>query len=92
MQYMCLIYKTEGKGPQPGTDEFAGYIQAYHEFSAHIKDKGVFCAGDALQPTVTATTVTTQNGKTETMDSRLLRRKSSLVVIILLIVMIWMRL
>jgi hypothetical protein len=78
MQYMCLIYKTEGKGPQPGTDEFAGYIQAYHEFSAHIKDKGVFCAGDALQPTVTATTVTTQNGKTETMDGPFAETKEQL--------------
>jgi hypothetical protein len=33
MQYILLIYSTEGNAPQPGTDEFGPYMQAYTAFS-----------------------------------------------------------
>lgn len=78
MQYMCLIYTDEQTGPQPGTPEFGGYMQAYTEFTARVKEDGVFIAGDALQPVSTATTVTTAGGKTETMDGPFAETKEQL--------------
>lgn len=78
MQYMCLIYSTEGKGPQPGTEAFAEYIQAYQTFSAECVESGVMKAGDALQPTSTATTVTQENGKVEVTDGPFAETKEQL--------------
>ena len=68
MQYLCLIYSAENAGPQPGTPEFGQYIQEYQKFTAETQSNGVFVAGDALQPSTTATTVTMENGKREVTD------------------------
>ena len=78
MQYMCLIYSSENVGPQYGTPEFGPYMQAYQEFTAKIKADGVMIAGDALQPTATASTVTTNSGKTEIMDGPFAETKEQL--------------
>ena len=78
MQYMCLIYSAEDSGPQPGTPEFGGYIQAYHDFTQNAQEAGVFVAGDALQPVASATTVTTENGAVETMDGPFAETKEQL--------------
>ena len=78
MQYMLLIYSTEGRGPQPGTEEFGQYIQAYQEFSKLCVDKGVMRAGDALQPVSTATTVTLESGKVEVTDGPFAETKEQL--------------
>jgi hypothetical protein len=75
---MCLIYSNENSGPQPGTPEFGPYMQAYNEFTAQVQKDGVFVAGDALQPTAMATTVTTANGKPETMDGPFAETKEQL--------------
>jgi len=78
MQYIALIYSAEGTGPQPGTAEFGGYIQEYQEFTAQCKADGVLVAGDALQSTQTATTVTRENGKVETTDGPFAETKEQL--------------
>ncbi len=78
MQYMCLIYSADGSGPQPGTPEFGAYIHSYFEFTEDAKSKGVFVAGDALQPVQTATTVTKANGKIETTDGPFAETKETL--------------
>ncbi len=78
MQYMLLIYSKEGRGPQPGTEAFGGYIQAYQEFSKMCVDKGVMRAGDALQPVSTATTVTRENGKVDVTDGPFAETKEQL--------------
>ena len=78
MQYMCLIYTDENSGPQPGTDEFGPYMQAYGEFTARVQNDGVFVAGDALQPVATATSVTTAGGKVQTMDGPFAETKEQL--------------
>lgn len=78
MQYMCLIYAAETSGPQPGTDEFGPYMQAYQEFTARVQNDGVYVAGDALNPVATASTVTTANGKTEIMDGPFAETKEQL--------------
>ncbi len=78
MQYMCLIYSAEDTGPKPGTPEFGGYMQAYQEFTARTQKDGVYIAGEALEPTAAATTVTTAGGKAETMDGPFAETKEQL--------------
>lgn len=78
MQYMLLIYSAEGSGPQPGTDEFGPFMQAYFDFTNRMRDEGKLVAGDALQPVATATTVTVRGGKTETMDGPFAETKEQL--------------
>ena len=78
MQYMCLIYSAEGVGPQPGTPDFADYIQRYRKFTQQCVDGGVLKAGDALQPTSTATTVTRENGKVEVTEGPFAETKEQL--------------
>ncbi len=68
MQYMLMIYSEEGKGPQPGTDEWGPFMKGYMDFTKKVQDDGVHVAGDALQPAATATTVSVRNGKTHTTD------------------------
>ncbi len=78
MQFLCLIYSTENAGPQPGTEEFGGYIQDYQKFTAHVSEKGAMVSGDALQPVATATTVTRENGKVEITDGPFAETKEQL--------------
>lgn len=78
MQYMLLIYSTEGSGPQPGTPEFGPFMQGYMDFTEKVKTEGKFVAGDALQPIATATTLTVRDGKTNTMDGPFAETKEQL--------------
>ncbi|MFC7291432.1 YciI family protein [Hirschia litorea] len=78
MQFLCLIYGTEGKDPQPGTEAFGAYIQEYEAFTAMCVENGVFKGGEALQPVATASTVTTENGKVEIMDGPFAETKEQL--------------
>lgn len=68
MQYMCLIYSAEGTGPQPGTEDFDPFMKGYQDFGAEMAASKRMVAGDALQPTSTATTVSVRDGKTITTD------------------------
>lgn len=78
MQYMCLIYSTDGTGPQPGTPEFGPFLKSYMDFTQTVKADGKFVAGDALQSVSTATTVSVRGGKTETMDGPFAETKEQL--------------
>lgn len=78
MQFMCLIYSNENAGPQPGTDEFGLFMKGYMDFTETVQKDGKFVAGDALQSISTATTVTVNNGKVETMDGPFAETKEQL--------------
>lgn len=78
MQYMCLIYSTEGAGPQHGTPEFGAFMTGYQNFTKEMKDSGRLVAGDALQATSTSTTVSVRDGKTQTMDGPFAETKEQL--------------
>jgi hypothetical protein len=56
MRYLLLIYAKEANEPPPD-DVSAAEHQAYAQFTADVKARGLFEAGEALQPTATATTV-----------------------------------
>lgn len=77
-QYMCLIYSTEGTGPQPGTDEWGPFMQGYQDFTTKVRDDGKLVSGDALQPTQTATTVSMRDGKMHTTDGPFAETKEQL--------------
>lgn len=78
MQYMCLIYSTEGVGPQPGTAEFGAFMKAYMDFGEVVQKAGKFVAGDALQSVSTATTVSVRDGNTDTTDGPFAETKEQL--------------
>lgn len=78
MQYLCLIYAAENAEPQPGTPEFTDLINEYGTFTETVQKDGVFVSGEALQPISTATTVTRENGKVETMDGPFAETKEQL--------------
>ena len=78
MQYMCLIYATEGSGPAPGTPEFGAFMKGYADFGETIQKAGKFVAGDALQPTTTSTTVAVRAGKVDTTDGPFAETKEQL--------------
>jgi hypothetical protein len=68
MQYLLLIYDNEAA--MAGRDEATmnQMLTDYRSFTQGIVQAGQFKAGDALQPTSTATTVRVRDGKTMTTD------------------------
>lgn len=68
MQYLLLIYSDE-KAMQTATQEETGSIlAAYGAYMKAMADAGVSKGGMRLRPTSTATTVRTQNGKTQVLN------------------------
>lgn len=68
MQYLCLIYDAETIWSEMPEAERQKLHGDYMTFTEDIKKSGHFKAGEALQPTSTATTVRVRNGKTTTTD------------------------
>ncbi len=60
MQYLLLIYENENNR---GTPDRGKMMEEYGTFTKSIIESGNFKAGDALQPTSTATTVRVKDGK-----------------------------
>ncbi|MEM7136413.1 MAG: YciI family protein [Myxococcota bacterium] len=78
MQYLLLIYEDEKVLHGKGDDARQDYMREYREFTADIREKGKFVAGDALQPTPTATSVRVRGGKTLTTDGPFAETKEQL--------------
>jgi hypothetical protein len=76
MQYMLLIYDSEGRSLSP--TEQGQLMQEYMSFTQDIVKAGKFKAGDPLEPTSTATTVKVRNGKTATTDGPFAETKEQL--------------
>jgi hypothetical protein len=68
MQYLLLIYNEETKTRNATPGDQAQMMKDYGDFTADIVKSGHMKAGDALQPTSTATTVRVRDGKTLTTD------------------------
>lgn len=68
MRYMLLIYDDEKLWAKMSEQERGAIFQQYREFGEGIRASGAFQAGAPLQPTTTATTVRSKNGKTVTTD------------------------
>jgi hypothetical protein len=78
MKFIALIYTAPGVSPDYGTPEFGPFMEAYRLAGETYQRDGVMLAGEALQPTSTATTVRVRNGKTETMDGPFAETKEQL--------------
>jgi hypothetical protein len=78
MQYLLLIYDNEAMMKSATPAQTAAMHQAYGEFTASIVKSGNMKAGDALQPTSTATTVRIRDGKTLTTDGPFAETKEQL--------------
>jgi hypothetical protein len=77
MRYLLLIYTRESTEAVP--DEVTQNEQAaYGAFTADIRERGIFQAGEALEPTSTATTVQIRDGRTITTDGPFAETKEAL--------------
>ena len=78
MQYMLLIYDNEAssKGAPPEARE--KMFADYRGFTSSLIQSGHMKAGDALQPTSTATTVRVRDGKTLSTDGPFAETKEQL--------------
>jgi hypothetical protein len=77
MRYLLLIYSQE-TDEQPPDDVAAASHAAYGAFTADIKARGLFQAGEALTPTSTATTVRVVDGQLVTTDGPFAETKEAL--------------
>ena len=68
MQYLLLIYDPEKTWATMPEAERNQMFTEYMTFTNDIKASGHYRAGDALQPTHTATTVRVRDGKMSTTD------------------------
>jgi len=68
MQYLLLIYDDESQWATMDPALSKQMMDEYFTFTESIKKAGKHLAGEALQPTHTATTVRVRDGKTLTTD------------------------
>ena len=77
MRYALLIYTAEPTADVPD-DVMATEFAEYAAFSAHVRERGAFLAGDALQRTDSATTVRDRDGQTIATDGPFSETKEAL--------------
>jgi hypothetical protein len=68
MEYILLNYVKESGWPQLTKQEQETWLGAYRAFVEAMKEAGVLRGKNALQPTLTATTVRVADGKTQVLD------------------------
>jgi hypothetical protein len=77
MRYALLIYGAETTEPPPDEDQ-RQVMAAYNAFTQEIRERGLYAGGEALEPTVTATTVRVRDGQTLTTDGPFAETKEAL--------------
>ena len=78
MRYALLIYASEQDWAKQTEEESSAQFQEYMAFTKDIVDRGIQQAGEALQPTATATTVRVRDGETLTTDGPFAETKEQL--------------
>ena len=78
MNYMLLIYGDEQRRGSMTDQERDQMFAEYGAFTQELQDKGVFVAGDPLQPTTTATSVRVRDGEQLTTDGPFAETKEQL--------------
>src|ERR671923_2698868 len=78
MKYLCLIYENEKNWRSPPPADSEAIMNEYFAFTEEIRKNGKYVGGEALQPTVTATTVRVRNGKVSTTDGPFAETKEQL--------------
>jgi hypothetical protein len=79
MQYMLLIHTDEARMKEAMASGRAPEMMgAYRAYTEAIKQAGVFVAGDALQPSDSATVVRVRDGHTQVLDGPYAEAKEQL--------------
>ena len=79
MQYLLLIYQAErAPGAEPSPDEMTAEFAGYAAFTRESRERGMFIAGEALEPTATATSVRVADGRTTVTDGPFAETKEAL--------------
>ena len=78
MKYLCLIYENEKNWETMDPAQYGSIMHEYFDFTEDIARNGTLVAGEALQPTGTATTVRVRNGKISTTDGPFAETKEQL--------------
>jgi hypothetical protein len=78
MKYLCLIYENEKAWETMPQGDAEAIMNEYFAFTEDIRKSGKYVAGEALQPTPTATTVRVRNGKISTTDGPFMETKEQL--------------
>jgi hypothetical protein len=78
MKYLCLIYDEEKKWEKMAKAEAEATMKEYFTFTDDIKKSGHYVAGEALQPTQTATSVRIRQGKMSATDGPFAETKEQL--------------
>jgi hypothetical protein len=78
MQYMLLIYDDPSVWGSLSEDERGAVMGEYFAYTDAIRSTGNFVAGDALQPSTTATTVRVRDGETLVTDGPFAETKEQL--------------
>lgn len=78
MKYLCLIYENEKNWESLSPGDSEAIMNEYFTFTGDIQKNGKYIAGEALQPTATATTVRVRNGKVSTTDGPFAETKEQL--------------
>src|SRR5258707_70765 len=76
MRYMMLIYSREDEAATP--EDRAAVFAAHQQVMDQTRARGIFCAADPLQPSVTATTVRVQDGQSLVTDGPFAETKEQL--------------
>lgn len=79
VKYAILIYGDESAGASARPEEIERMMDAYWAYEAELaKHEGVRIAGEALQPTTTATTIHFRDGERMTTDGPFAETKEQL--------------
>jgi hypothetical protein len=78
MRYLLLIYTDESVYTSMSEAELQADLATWWEYDSAIKGAGASPAGEALQPTSTATTVRDQDGKPVVTDGPFAETKEQL--------------
>lgn len=76
MRYMMLVYTKESEGAT--RDELSAVAAAHSALMEETRRRGILIAADPLQPTSTATTVRTQQGRVFVTDGPFAETKEQL--------------
>lgn len=78
MRYLLLIYGNEAQATNATPEEQEAEFNAYNTFGEMVQQRGALIAGEALQPTSSATTVRVRGGKVVTTDGPFAETKEQL--------------
>ena len=78
MRYLLLIYDDEKAFTTKSQEEIGAVMGAYEKYTEDLRQTAKLEAGEALQPTMTATTVRVKNGETLTTDGPFAETKEQL--------------